>query len=103
MSLKKLVLTCFCCSAFFAIQPIFASSCSSDVKQMNAQISQYDSISNNTCPRNEKNWGINKVNTPKQSGTQCNATCYYAGGAGSFGVQCSWTLGNWGDTLRCAL
>jgi hypothetical protein len=83
-------------------QTVYAASCDIDQTQMQAQISQYASINTQGCPFNQLEWGINQVkNVQNVSSTKCSATCVYASGPGSQGVDCTWEKGNWGDTLAC--
>lgn len=87
-----------------ALQPLYASSCSANLEQMNAQISQYGSIQTQGCPFNYYGWGIVSVSDVIQiSETRCFARCKYAYNTGSSGRDCTWTPNDWGNTLVCSI
>ena len=100
--MKKITLA-LCFIGAMVSQSGFAKSCYVDRGQMYDQIGTYGSISTRGCPFNPYGWGITSVTVPVQtSDNTCQAICEYATGPGAEGIDCTWELGNWGDTLNCA-
>lgn len=77
---------------------VFAASCVKDQLEMWSQVAQYESISTRACPINSHYVGVVHVKDVNQVGKMCEGQCRYA--MGEYG-NCSWKVGNWGDTLAC--
>lgn len=97
-SFKRLMVTL----GLLGIQAAYASPCAQNLEQMNAQIAQYGSIHTQGCPLNYYGWGIVSVSDVVElNNNTCFARCKYAYNTGSSGIDCTWTVADWGNTLVC--